>query len=175
MSSFGAALLFLSLLLLVERRTNHHTCPASCFRKCPRFCCSRRQTSLSLLHVAWSACALRAARPSLRYWSPAHLSMLHGAPCMPASPPFRREAHNTFLVLGTRFSLHGASGYGGDNNRAQIMQHADNIFACAALFRLNSGLNMLTDDNILFPDMMCNYMARSFRVCYCLSLMIRIG
>ena len=96
--------------------------------------------------------------------------MLHGAPCMPASPPFRRGAHNTFLVLGTRFSLHGASGYGGDNNRAQIMQHADNIFARAALFRLNSGLNMLTDDNILFPDMMCNYMARSFRVCYCLVI-----
>lgn len=42
------------------------------------------------------------------------------------------------------------------------MQHADNIFSRAALFRLNGGLNMLTDDNTLLPDMMCNYMARSF-------------
>ncbi len=43
-------------------------------------------------------------------------------------------------------------------------------FSRAALFRLNSALNILTDDNTLLLDMMCNYMARSFRVCYFLVI-----
>lgn len=34
----------LSVLLLVERRTNHHACPAPCFHKCARCCSSRRRS-----------------------------------------------------------------------------------------------------------------------------------